>query len=171
LSKPALKLENEYRSKLERKFADQLTKAGVRFEYEALKIEFRIPERVASYTPDFDIDKSCIVVETKGYFRKASDRQRLVLIKEQHPQLDIRLVFQDASKPIYKGSPTTYGEWADFHGFQWADKGTAPEQWIKEIKELQNGHGNAINRYRPEAKASGKNRTASSRKGKKPVVR
>ena len=134
-SRPALKLEPEYRSRLERKVADQLQQAGVAFGYENRKIGFSIPARTARYTPDFNCgEDGRIVIEAKGYFRKASDRQRLVLIKEQHPDLDIRLLFQDASKSIYKGSPTTYAEWATDHGFPWADKGTVPASWIKEMK-------------------------------------
>jgi hypothetical protein len=137
VKRPALTLETEYRSKLERKFATQLEAHGIRFGYERRKLKFVIPERVATYTPDWDFDGVQIICETKGYFRKASDRQRLVLIKEQHPDLDIRLVFQDASKPIYKNSKTTYGQWANDHGFKWADKGTAPDEWLSEIKQAQ----------------------------------
>lgn len=133
MARGALSIENAYRSGLERKVAGQLGLAGIDFEYEKLKVAFTIPGRTARYTPDFNCP-SAIVIETKGYFRKAADRQRLVLIKEQHPDLDLRLLFQDARKPIYKGSPTTYAKWATDHGFVWADKGIVPAEWIKQMK-------------------------------------
>lgn len=136
-SKPALKLETEYRSRLEQKVADQLHKAGVKFGYETLKLSFVIPERTARYTPDFECGP--IILESKGYFRKAADRQRLIQVKESNPGLDLRLVFQDASKPIYKGSPTSYAKWAQDHGFPWADKGTVPQKWIEEMHEVSSG--------------------------------
>lgn len=132
--KPVL-LETEYRSRLERKVADQLESEGVTFGYETLKVAFLVPERTARYTPDFEC--GTIILEAKGYFRKTSDRQRLVHMKEANPKLDVRLVFQDASKPIYKGSKTTYSKWAGDHGFPWADKGVVPAAWIKEIKQQQ----------------------------------
>jgi hypothetical protein len=130
-TKPIL-LETEYRSRLERKVATQLESEGVQFGYETLKLAFLVPARTARYTPDFEC--GTIILEAKGYFRKTSDRQRLVQMKESNPDRDVRLVFQDASKPIYKGSKTTYAKWASDHGFKWSDKGTVPAEWIKEMK-------------------------------------
>jgi len=133
MPKAALSIETEYRSGLERRVAAQLEKEGVMFEYETLKVSFEIPARKARYTPDFPCAGG-IVLETKGYFRTAADRQRLILVKECNPDLDLRLVFQDAKKPIYKGSPTSYAKWATDHGFMWADKGIVPAAWITEMK-------------------------------------
>lgn len=146
--RPALKLETEYRSWLEEKVAAQLEGNGIAFGYENLKVKFLVPAREAKYTPDFvcgeltaEMGRTTkvpyIILEAKGYFRKTSDRQRLIQIKEAHPSLDIRLVFQDASKPIYKGSKTTYAKWAQDHGFMWADKGTVPLSWIKQMQQQQ----------------------------------
>lgn len=133
--KPALKLISGRRSKLEDKIADQLEAAGVQYGYETLKVHFEIPARKAKYTPDFECGQ--IILEGKGYFRTAADRQRLILVKESNPNLDLRIVFQDARKPIYKGSPTSYAKWATDHGIPWADKGTVPKEWLKEMKQAQ----------------------------------
>ena len=85
---------------------------------------------------DFEADKINIIVETKGYFYdSARDRQKLCLVKEQHPELDIRIVFQKADTKIHKTSKTTYGEWATDHNFKWADKGIVPDEWIEEMKK------------------------------------
>jgi hypothetical protein len=146
MPKPALKLalehaelETGFRSRLEKKVADQLAKEGIAYEYESIVIPYVVPSRDARYTPDFPCPAK-IILEAKGRFGHrgkggAAERQKLVLVKEQHPHLDIRLVFQRASTPIYKGSKTTYAKWADDHGFKWSDNGTVPAAWIKEMKQ------------------------------------
>jgi len=134
VAKPALHLETEYRSRLEKKIADQLEEAGVPFDYETLKVSFEVPARKAKYTPDFLPKRSTIILEGKGWFR-TSDRQKLIHVKASNPHLDIRLVFQNAQNKIYKGSPTSYAKWADDHGFPWCDKGTIPPSWIAEMKK------------------------------------
>lgn len=122
-----------YRSGLEERIAKQLGEAGIEFQYENTKLKYTVPARQATYTPDFAVGP--ILIEAKGYFRKASDRQKLVLVKQAYPELDIRLVFQKASNPIYKGSPTTYAKWAEDHGFKWSDEGRIPNEWLEEVKD------------------------------------
>lgn len=120
-----------YRSRLEERIAAQLEKAGCPFEYESQRFPYTVPARVARYTPDFILNGR-IIVESKGRFRTTAERQKMVLFKEQHPKIDIRLVFMKAALPIYKGSKTTYASWADTHGFPWADGGVIPDLWIEE---------------------------------------
>lgn len=122
-----------YRSRLEERIADQLDEAGIKFQYENQKLKYTVPARNATYTPDFDLGP--FLIEAKGYFRSASDRQKLVLVRKDNPDADIRLVFQKATNPIYKGSPTTYAKWAEDHGFKWADNGVIPDEWLEEINE------------------------------------
>jgi hypothetical protein len=126
----APRLSNGFRSGLELRISEDLKKRGVPYEYEKLKIEYRIPEREAKYTPDFLLLDNGIIVEAKGIF-DTEDRKKHLLIKEQHPHLDIRLVFSRANAPIYKGSPTTHGAWAEHHGFKFAEK-LIPQEWIDE---------------------------------------
>jgi hypothetical protein len=121
-----------YKSPLEEKVARQLETAGVKFTYEGVKLDYKVPARKARYTPDFCFSKP-IVIETKGWFRTAAERHKMVLVKADNPHLDIRIIFQNANKPIYKGSPTSYAKWATENGFKWADKGTVPSDWIEEI--------------------------------------
>lgn len=128
-------LTARYRNNLEKSIGAQLTKAGVEFDYEGEWIEYLVPARKAKYLPDFRPCMTRIIIEGKGWFGKgAKERQKLVLLKEQHPDLDIRLVFSDANKKIYKGSPTTYAKWAEDHGFLWATRGEVPQAWIKDMK-------------------------------------
>jgi hypothetical protein len=128
-----LRIKPAYRNGLEKRVGEQLSSAGVSFQYEARTVSISVPQRKATYLPDFWAGN--IIIESKGYFYNgAKDRQKLILVKEQHPELDIRILFSDANKKIYKGSPTTYGKWATDHGFAWADKGIVPASWIKEMK-------------------------------------
>lgn len=126
----APRLANGFRSGLEYRISEDLKSKGVEFDYEKLKIKYTIPEREATYTPDFQILANGIIIEGKGIF-DADDRKKHLLIKEQHPELDIRLVFSRANAPIYKGSPTTHAAWAEHHGFKWAEK-LIPQEWLDE---------------------------------------
>lgn len=138
MPRPALSLQPEYRNKLEESIAAQLTIAGIEFAYEGEKIPYTVPGREAKYLPDFRTKN--IIIEGKGWFGKgAKERQKLLLVRESNPALDIRLVFSDANKKIYKGSPTTYGDWADAHGFKWSTKGEVPKEWLKDMKPRLSG--------------------------------
>ncbi len=134
MTEPLL-IQARYRNGLEKRIGEQLSNAGVSFGYEPRTVSISVPQRKATYLPDFWANNAPIIIESKGYFYNgAKDRQKLILVKEQHPELDVRIVFSDANKKIYKGSPTTYGKWATDHNFKWADKGVVPASWIKEMK-------------------------------------
>lgn len=157
---PALKIEPGYRSRLERDIAAQLESRGIEASgaYETLKLDVSFPPRVGKYIADFSIGN--IIIEGKGWFgrRSAHERQKFILAKEQHPNLDIRFVFQDAKKSIYKGSKTTYGQWATDHGFKWCER-TIPKAWLKELSH----------RTRPKASSPSGPGTLTARKRSKPA--
>jgi hypothetical protein len=119
-----------FRSGLEERTAKYLKKLKVKFTYEKIKIRWQ-DLRYRTYTPDFVLANG-IIVETKGRFI-TSDRQKHLMIKEQHPDLDIRFVFSNPNSKLYKGSKTTYADWCNKHGFKWA-KEEIPLEWIKERK-------------------------------------
>lgn len=120
---------SKYRSGLEKRNAEHLNEHDVDFEYEPIKIEYKVPARKSRYKPDFILPNG-IIVETKGRFT-ASNRKKHSLVKEQYPELDIRFVFSNSNSKIRKGSKTSYGEWCEKHGFQYADK-KIPEEWWDE---------------------------------------
>lgn len=120
----------QYRSGLEKLIQQQLRDAGTDALYEPGRIEFKPPNR--HYTPDFILPNG-IIIETKGYFLPA-DRTKHLLIKEQHPQLDIRFVFQNAKTKLSKSSKTTYAAWCEKRGFLFAVKWIPPE-WLTEKPE------------------------------------
>ena len=123
-----------YRSGLEDKISDQILKAQVPLSYEEDKITYIHPPRTSTYTPDFKLPKQggFFYVETKGRWVVA-DRQKHLLIRQQHPDLDIRFVFSSSNSKLYKGSPTSYGDFCRKHGFKFANK-SIPEDWLKEGK-------------------------------------
>lgn len=106
-----------------------LRRRGVDGDYEGEKIAYTKPLSRHKYTRDFRLPNG-IVVETKGRFLTA-DRQKHLLIKEQHPDLDLRFVFSRSTERISKTSKTTYADWCRKHGFKFADK-DVPDAWLQE---------------------------------------
>lgn len=121
-----------FRSGLEEKIAEQLNKMEIPFEYEQMTVKYLKPEKPSRYTPDFVLQNG-IIIETKGRFM-VDDRQKHLLIKEQHPDLDIRFVFTGSKAKISKTSKTTYADWCEKHGFQYADR-FIPDAWLLEPKK------------------------------------
>lgn len=118
-----------FRSGLEERIAEKLTKLGVDFKYEEVVIKYIKPASTHKYTPDFVLPNG-IIVETKGRFLQA-DRMKHLLVKEQNPTMDIRFVFSNSNSRISKTSKTTYAAWCEKHGFKYADK-TIPQEWLDE---------------------------------------
>tara|TARA_R110000782_G_scaffold22345_3_gene59372 strand:+ start:1419 stop:1760 length:342 start_codon:yes stop_codon:yes gene_type:complete len=113
---------------LEDAIAAELKTKSVKYEYEKTKLNYTKPSKVHTYTPDFYLIDKDIYIETKGYFT-TQDRQKMRLIKEQHPKLDIRFIFSNSKTRISKKSKTTYGMWCEKYGFTYADK-HVPKDWL-----------------------------------------
>ena len=120
-------LKAGFRSGLEQDNAKLLEGYNVDYEYEKFKIKFTAKPR--TYTPDFRLSNG-IIVEAKGRFIP-SDRTKHLLVKEQHPELDIRFVFSNSNQRLSKTSTQTYGGWCERHGFLYAN-GLIPVEWMKE---------------------------------------
>ena len=121
-----------FRSGLEDNISKQLEGKGIKFNYELWKIPYVVPASNHVYTPDFLLPNG-IFIETKGLW-ESDDRRKHLLIREQFPELDIRLVFSSSRTKLYKGSPTSYGEWCEKHDILFADK-LIPVEWLKEPKK------------------------------------
>lgn len=118
-----------FNSHLEVAIAHQLKVAGIECEYEAVTLQYRQPEELRRYTPDFILPNG-IVVEAKGEWPTA-DRKKIKLIKEQYPDLDLRFVFSRSSTRISKQSQTTYAKYCRTLNIPFADK-LIPESWLHE---------------------------------------
>lgn len=121
-------LKHGYRSGLEIKVKDYLKDKNVMFKYEAIKIEWE-DLMYRTYTPDFILQNG-IIVEVKGRFT-SDDRRKHVAIKQQHPNLDIRFVFENSRRKLSKGAKSTYATWCEKNKFLYADR-VIPEEWLKE---------------------------------------
>ena len=117
---------SKYRSGFEQTLANQLQRSGVAFEYETVKLEY---QKIATYTPDFILPNG-IIIEAKGVWT-VEDRTKHLLIRQQHPHLDIRLVFMNAYNKIRKGSNTTYARWCEKKNIIYANK-TIPKSWLSQ---------------------------------------
>jgi len=122
-----------YRSGLEVKNASYIEARGFEPHYEEFTLRYEVPARIARYTPDFAFVHNGIIVETKGRFLTA-DRQKHLLVKDQHPSLDVRFVFSNPNTRISKQSSTTYADWCRKHGFLFA-KLLTPVEWMREDAE------------------------------------
>jgi hypothetical protein len=118
----------KYRSGFEAKVQKAVEVVGFRVKYEFITLSYKVPESWHKYTPDFLLTNG-IIVEAKGIF-DSDDRKKHLLVREQHPDKDIRFVFQRDQR-IYKGSATRYSDWCDKHDFKYALK-EIPKEWLDE---------------------------------------
>lgn len=97
-------------------------------EYESEAIEYAI---IKNYIPDFILtfpNGARIYIEYKGYLRR-DDERKLISVKQQHPDLDIRIVFQKNNRLV--GRKMRYSDWAIKNGFEYAI-GKIPDYWLSE---------------------------------------
>lgn len=123
-------IKHGYRSGLEKQVQSDIEGNGLEPNYEVTRLEYVIPETRHTYTPDFHLSPH-IVIETKGRWT-VDDRLKMLYLKEQHPELDFRMLFQNANQKIKKGSKTSYADWCDKHGIKWASK-FIPDEWYVDI--------------------------------------
>ena len=123
----------ELRSGLEKKVATYLDQKKVKYEYEKQVIKYTVPESQHRYTPDFVLPNG-IIIECKGRFTPA-DRKKMSLVIEQHPELDIRMLFM-LDNTLSKSSKTTYSMWCEKRGIKYAvsKTGVIPKEWLKNTK-------------------------------------
>jgi hypothetical protein len=106
------------RSRLEEKFAAILEEAGIEQEYEVKKIKYVVPESNHTYLIDFSPLK--LNIEVKGLLRDYDERHKYQLVKEQHPDLDLRFVFDNWEKKV-PGTKMSHKTWAEKLGFKCCD--------------------------------------------------
>ena len=115
----------KFRSKLEEKIADLLEGLGVSYEYESTKVPYTIQH---NYHPDFVLP-NYTYLEAKGYW-DAADRRKILAVKKDNPDIDIRMVFQSPYNTISKKSKTTYAMWCEKHAIPWTSFHNIPLEWL-----------------------------------------
>lgn len=120
-------MADKRRSKLEQRFEQILLDNRIEYEYEVTRIPYIVPESKHNYT----VDWTCLnglLIETKGYLSDHQERHKYVLLKEQHPTLDLRFVFDNPNK-LCGGTKYTHAKWADKYGFKWCS--------IKDVDQIK----------------------------------
>ena len=113
----------------EARVVSDLNSRSISFEYEPDKLPYTVQR---NYIPDLRIGE--MYVEVKGYFRQKAQR-KMRNVKEQHPEKDIRFLFQRLDSPVQgakkrkDGTKMTCAEWAERHNFKYAEK-EIPDDWI-----------------------------------------
>lgn len=115
-----------FRSGFEEEVYNSARRSRKRLEHEPHFLPYVIK---GSYLPDFVLPNG-IYVEAKGYLDAAACR-KMKAVKASNPHLDIRFVFQKANGKRNKRAKLKNWEWAEKHGFPWAE-GTIPLEWWKE---------------------------------------
>jgi hypothetical protein len=123
---------NVMRSSFEEQVSETLDRLGVRYEYETHTMEYFKPIRKAVcndckgrdvaklhiYNPDFWLPDHGFYIEAKGQFGQV-DRMKMRLVKQYHPDEDIRMVFM---RDNYIGKKsvtrTRYIEYAEKYGMK-----------------------------------------------------
>ena len=126
-------IKHGFRSGLEDTINESLKSAKKLYGYETEKLSYIKPATNHTYTPDFVLPKKNggkLYIETKGRWVKV-DREKMDFVFKQHPDIDIRFVFQNPNAKLYKGSKTTYAQYCDKKGWMWAKK-EIPQQWLDE---------------------------------------
>jgi hypothetical protein len=126
--------KNAFRSGLEDKLQKYLSENGVSYKYETTKIQWE-DRMFRRYTPDFILPNG-IIIEAKGLFTP-DDRRKHKEINKQHPNLEIRFIFENSKRKIAKNSKTTYADWCDKLNIKWADK-LMPLEWANETGSWTN---------------------------------
>lgn len=107
------------KNKFETKILNQIKYSGRKVKYEGEKIPYVL---AGHYIPDYIVETPTgkLYIEAKGHFRPEAKR-KMVAVKRQHPELDIRIVF-------YRYS-AKYERWANKYGYKFAF-GEVPQDWL-----------------------------------------
>ena len=123
------KLKNKqppkFRSNLEKNIANLLEGLGVSYQYESEKLSYTIEH---NYTPDFVLP-NYKYLEAKGYW-SPEDRRKILAVKRDNPDIDLRMIFQSPYNTISKRSKTTYAKWCERHDIPWTSYKDIPIEWL-----------------------------------------
>ena len=115
----------KFRSKLEERIADLLEGLGVSYEYESTKIPYTIQHH---YSPDFVLP-NYTYLEAKGYW-SPEDRRKILAVKKDNPDINLKMIFQSPYNTISKKSKTTYAQWCERHDIPWTHFHDIPLDWL-----------------------------------------
>lgn len=112
-----------FKSGFERTVDANLRSRGVKFTYETLELPYTLH---GVYHPDFILSNG-VIVEVKGFLDRESKR-KMIAIRKQYPDLDLRFLFSEGAKKV-PGTKQTHAQWASRTGYPWAEE-VIPEDWL-----------------------------------------
>lgn len=121
-------LRNPFEVKTFKDLKAILSQDKVQINYESEKIPYTTTH---VYVPDFVLewkDGHKVYIETKGYLRR-EDAEKMIAVKKQHPDLDIRILFEKDNR-VSNRHKMRYSTWAEKYGFPYAIK-KIPDDWFK----------------------------------------
>lgn len=118
-----------FRSQMEERLAPALLAAGAGYE----TLRFNYPAKSRGYKPDF-ILPNAVVVEVKGWF-PGKDRAKMLAVKQEHPNLDIRIILASPRQFTTQNRTMTQAEWCEKYGFPWAEN-EVPAAWLSQPGQL-----------------------------------
>ena len=142
------RIMGKFRSMSEKRVASLLRLKGIKFRYEKTHVNYSLKvktkfrcltcggtsgrvERI--YIPDFELSNG-VYIEVKGRLLN-EDKRKLEAVKEQHPDLNLVLLFDSNNLLGGKNKKKMrYGDWADKVGIPWAVK-NIPDSWLKYADE------------------------------------
>jgi hypothetical protein len=130
-----IKKPKGFASGFESDVAAELVANNVSFTYEAMSIAYTTPGKDVQFTPQFILEHNGIVLQSIGYLDGAL-RQKLLLLKKQHPALDLRLILRSPNARLSKRSGTTAAMWCGRFKFQYAAT-VPPKAWLSEPVNLK----------------------------------
>jgi hypothetical protein len=123
-------------SALEARVVSDLDREVVDFEFHPDPMHYTVTHRYTTDLKIFPLDGGDpFFVEVKGYW-PADERNLWWKMRQQHPEVDIRLALQNPNQPISKGSKTSLGKWATKKGITWtslAQGACLPKTWTKAL--------------------------------------
>lgn len=136
---------NKFRSGSEEKLSSLLTEAGYNYRHEPFYIEYEVHE-VRKYLPDFVLDNN-IILEVKGRFLSV-DRKKHIRLREKHPDIDVRFVFDNPNARLSKGAKSSYANWCEKNSFKYCGKKDVNVLlgWVNELQKTRDIPHTAIRR-------------------------
>lgn len=141
---------NNFRSGSEEIVSQLLTMLGYNYKFEPYYIEYEVHE-VRKYLPDFVLDNN-IILEVKGRFF-AVDRKKHIRLREKHPDIDVRFVFDNPNARLSKGAKSSYANWCEKHSFKYCGKKDVNVilGWVNELQKTGDIPHTTIRRALPRS--------------------
>lgn len=121
------KLKNPSEERTYKYLSQKADALGLGLEYETEVLPYTLEK---TYRADFILRFPCghvRYIEDKGYLRPQQDIPKMVAVRRQYPDLDIRILFAKDNKLTPK---MRYSDWAIKYGYPYAI-GRIPDDWFQ----------------------------------------